>query len=74
MSLQIVSEVHKVNRGQNEEQADFAPQSNGAGWPKNTWFQKRLRYVREQQRRKEIEFVYECGLGTITFRQPIGVD
>jgi hypothetical protein len=50
---------------------DFAAQSNGMGWPKGTWFQQRLRYVREQQRKRgtETEFVYECSLGTIRFRQ-----
>jgi len=72
MSLRIVSERNGANHG--EERGDFMRETNGLGWPKNTWFQKRLRYVREQQRRKEIEFVYECSLGTITFRQPIGAE
>ena len=53
------------------QQQDFASESNGIGWPRGTWFQKRLRYVREQKRKRptETEFVYECSLGTIRFRQ-----
>lgn len=72
MSLRIVFERDRADR--REERGDLMRETNGLGWPKDTWFQKRLRYVREQQRRKEIEFVYECSLGTITFRQPLGAE
>jgi hypothetical protein len=69
MSLRIYDDK-KPQRFYQPEQ-DFAAQSNGVGWPKGTWFQQRLRYVREQQRKRpaETEFAYECSLGTIRFRQ-----
>jgi hypothetical protein len=55
---------------------DFGAESNGLGWPKDTWFRKRLEFVRDQQRKKvaETELVYECSLGTISFRQRNGAD
>lgn len=76
MSLRILYKDNKLKEGQYQQQEDPVPESNGSGWPKNTWFQKRLGYVREQQRKKvtETEFVYEIGLGTVTFRQPNGGD
>lgn len=69
MSFRILFDEAKLKQGlyqADELQAD----GNGAGWPKNTWFQKRLRHVREQQRKKsgETECVYECALGTVTIR------
>jgi hypothetical protein len=69
MSFRILFDEAKLKQGlyqQDELRAD----GNGAGWPKNTWFQKRLRHVREQQRKKsgETECVYECALGTVTIR------
>ena len=76
MSLRILYKDNKLKEGQYQQQEDPVPESNGSGWPKNTWFQKRLLYVREQQRKKviETEFVYEIPLGTVTFRQPNGAD
>jgi hypothetical protein len=55
---------------------DFTVESNGLGWPKDTWFQKRLEFVRNQQRKKapDTELVYECSLGTISFRERNGAD
>ena len=76
MSSRILLEENKLRQGLYQPQEDFAPQSNGVGWPKNTWFQKRLRYVREQQLKKgtEADMVYECTLGTIKLRQSNGGD
>jgi hypothetical protein len=44
--------------------------NSGEGWPEDTWFRQRLRYVREQQGKKvaEADVVYECPLGVITLR------
>jgi hypothetical protein len=71
MSLRIPFEENRLKQGPYQQQDDFLLESNGAGWPKDTWFQKRLRHVREQQRKKaaEADFVYECSFGTITVRQ-----
>ena len=70
MSLRIHVD-DKNSQGFYQPGQDFAAQSNGTGWPRGTWFQKRLRYVREQKRKRptETEFVYECSLGTIRLRQ-----
>lgn len=69
MSLRIVLDQNKLKQGLYQEN-DLAPESNGEGWPRDTWFRKRLRYVRDQQRRKaaETEIAYECALGTIKIR------
>jgi hypothetical protein len=70
MGFRILFDEDKLKQGVYQED-DLVSQSNGVGWPKGTWFQKRLRQVREQQRRKlvEADFVYECALGTIIIRQ-----
>jgi hypothetical protein len=62
-------EQMKANGGQYSDD-DLRPANSGGGWPKDTWFRKRLRYVREQQGKKiaEADVVYECPLGVITFR------
>jgi hypothetical protein len=66
MSLRILFDENTI-----EQQKDKpSKENNGAGWPKDTWFQRRLRYVREQQRKKlESDIVYRCALGTIIVRQ-----
>ena len=51
--LRILFEKNKVKPRLYQNQDDFALESNGSGWPKNTWFQKRLRYIREQQLNNE---------------------
>lgn len=70
MSLRILLDDKKLKQGLYQNR-NLSPESNGAGWPRDTWFQKRLRFVREQQRRKaaEVEISYECALGTIKIRQ-----
>jgi hypothetical protein len=75
MRFRILFDEDKLKQGVYQDD-DLLPQSNGVGWPKGTWFQKRLRQVREQQRRKlaEADFVYECALGTIIIRQSNGGD
>ncbi len=76
MSLRILFDENKLKHGLYQQEDDFAPEGNGGGWPKDTWFRKRLRHVREQQRQKlaEAGFVYECALGTIRIRQSNGGD
>jgi hypothetical protein len=71
MAFRILFDEVKLKQGIYEQENDRESEHNGVGWPKGTWFQKRLRQVREQQRRKlaETDFVYECALGTITIRQ-----
>jgi hypothetical protein len=70
MSFRFLFDENKLKQGAYQQQDDFPADSNGVGWPKNTWFQKRLRHVREQQRKKlaETEAVYECALGTVIIR------
>lgn len=74
MGFRILFDENKLKQGVYQQEDDFVSQGNGVGWPRGTWFQKRLRYVREQQRRKlaEADFVYECTLGTIIVRQSNG--
>jgi hypothetical protein len=74
MRFRILFDEDKLKQGMYQQGDDWGSQKNGTGWPKGTWFQKRLRQVREQQRRKpaETDFVYECTLGTIVIRQSNG--
>jgi hypothetical protein len=76
MGFRILFDEVKLKQGIYEQENARESEHNGVGWPKGTWFQKRLRQVREQQRRKlaEADFVYECALGTITIRQSNGGD
>jgi hypothetical protein len=71
MGFRILFDEVKLKQGIYQRENDRDSEHNGVGWPKGTWFQKRLRQVRDQQRKKlaEIDFVYECALGTITIRQ-----
>jgi hypothetical protein len=70
MSLRILFDESTIEQPQKQE---IAKENNGVGWPKDTWFQKRLRYLREQQRKKlDGDIVYKCGLGTIIVRQSNG--
>ena len=70
MSLRILFDESTIEQHQKDEPAKA---NNGVGWPKDTWFQRRLRYLREQQRKKvEGDIVYKCGLGTIVVRQSNG--
>jgi hypothetical protein len=75
MNLRMFIDDQKLH-GFNQDLEDFAVESSGLGWPKDTWFQKRLEFVRNQQRKKgpETELIYECSLGTISFRQRNGAD
>lgn len=70
MSFRILFDEDKLKQGAYQEDDELRTNGNGTGWPKNTWFQKRLRHVREQQRKKlgENESVYECALGTVIIR------
>ena len=76
MGFRILFDEVKLKQGIYEQENARESEHNGVGWPKGTWFQKRLRQVREHQRRKlaEADFVYECALGTITIRQSNGGD
>lgn len=76
MGFRILFDEVKLKQGIYQQENDRESEHNGVGWPKGTWFQKRLRQVREQQRKKlaETDFVYECALGTITIRQSNGGD
>lgn len=68
-NLRLLLEQSKANQGLYREN-NLPPEGSGQGWPKETWFQKRLRYIREQQGKKvaEADVVYECALGVITLR------
>jgi hypothetical protein len=70
MTFRILFDEAKLKQGAYRDEDDFALEANGNGWPKNTWFQKRLRQVRDQQRRRlgDADSVYECALGTIIIR------
>ena len=76
MRFRILFDEDKLKQGVYQEEEEFASTGNGVGWPKGTWFQRRLRQVREQQRKKptEADYVYECALGTIIIRQSNGGD
>ena len=76
MGFRILFDEVKLKQGIYQQENNRESEHNGVGWPKGTWFQKRLRQVREQQRKKltEADFVYECALGTITIRQSNGGD
>jgi hypothetical protein len=76
MGFRILFDEVKLKQGIYQQENDRDSEHNGVGWPRGTWFQKRLRQVREQQRKKlaEPDFVYECALGTITIRQSNGGD
>jgi hypothetical protein len=69
-SFRILFDEAKLKQGVYQQEDDSNADLNGVGWPRGTWFQKRLRQVREQNCRKltEAEFVYECTLGTIIIR------
>jgi hypothetical protein len=72
MSLRILFDENTIEQQQKDE---TSKENNGVGWPKDTWFQRRLRYLREQQRKKlEGDIVYRCALGTIIIRQSNGGD
>lgn len=73
MTVRILLDENEVKRGLYLEE-EPAAESSAAGWPRDTWFQKRLRFVRDQQRRKgaEADLVYEGRLGTIIVRQSNG--
>ncbi|HWP60888.1 MAG TPA: hypothetical protein VNL14_23535 [Candidatus Acidoferrales bacterium] len=68
MGLRILFDESTYEQYQKEQSA---AKTNGNGWPTDTWFQKRLRYLREQQRKKIVEgdIIYRCALGTIIVRQ-----
>jgi hypothetical protein len=74
MRFRILFDEDKLKQGIYQQDEDWGSHKSGTGWPRGTWFQKRLRQVRDQQRRKQAEadFVYECGLGTIIIRQSNG--
>jgi hypothetical protein len=73
MTLRILFDENKVKQGLYRDE-DPVVENSAAGWPCDTWFQKRLRFVREQQRRRGVEadVVYEGKLGTIIVRQSNG--
>lgn len=70
MNFRILFDETKLKGGLYQQDDNSNVDLNGVSWPKGTWFQMRLRHVREQNRRKpaEAELVYECALGTITIR------
>jgi hypothetical protein len=74
MRFRILFDEDKLKQGIYQQDEDWGSHKSGTGWPRGTWFQKRLRQVRDQQRRTQAEadFVYECGLGTIIIRQSNG--
>jgi hypothetical protein len=76
MRFRILFDEDKLKQGIYQQDEDWGSEKNGTGWPRGTWFQKRLRQVRDQQRRKQAEtdFVYECALGTIIIRQSNGTE
>ncbi|HEY5813466.1 MAG TPA: hypothetical protein VIT23_12540 [Terrimicrobiaceae bacterium] len=76
MSFRILFDDAKLKQGIYQQEDGFNTEPNGVGWPQGTWFQKRLRRVREQNRRKlaEADYVYECAFGTIIIRQSNGGD
>jgi hypothetical protein len=76
MRFRILFDEDKLRQGIYQQDEDWGSEKNGTGWPRGTWFQKRLRQVRDQQRRKQAEtdFVYECALGTIIIRQSNGTE
>ena len=41
-----------MKQGIYQQETDRESELRGVGWPKGTWFQKRLRQVREQQRKE----------------------
>jgi hypothetical protein len=73
-TFRILFDEAKLKQGVYQQEYGSNFDLNGVGWPKGTWFQKRLRQVREQNRRKftEADFVYECTLGTIIIRHSNG--
>lgn len=75
MALRILFEKNKPKLRLYQQQDDFALESTGTGWPKDTWFQKRLRYVREQQltQGREADVISEHPLG-IKLRRSNGGD
>lgn len=76
MGFRILFDEVKLKQGMYQRENDRESEPHGVGWPRGTWFQKRLRQVRQQQRRKlaETDFVYECALGTIIIRRSNGRD
>jgi len=73
-TFRILFDETKLKQGVYQQEDGSNVDLSGVGWPKGTWFQKRLRQVREQNRRKltETEFIYECTLGTIIIRHANG--
>lgn len=73
MNREPLFEQIKLDAGPYGEESLLSTNSDG-GWPRDTWFRKRLRYVREQQGKKfaEADFVYECRLGVITLGRSNG--
>jgi hypothetical protein len=76
MPLRILFEKNKPKPRLYQQQDDFALESTGTGWPKDTWFQKRLRYVREQQLNQGTgaDVVSERPLGIIKLKRSNGGD
>jgi hypothetical protein len=76
MGFRILFDEVKLKQGIYQQENDREAEPHGVGWPRGTWFQKRLRQVRKQQRKKlaESDFVYECALGTVIIRESNGRD
>jgi hypothetical protein len=76
MGFRILFDEVKLKQGIYQQENDREAEPHSVGWPRGTWFQKRLRQVRKQQRKKlaESDFVYECALGTVIIRQSNGRD
>jgi hypothetical protein len=72
MALKNLFERKKLKTGAYQQQDHFALQSTGTGWPKDTWFQRRLRYVRQKQVNDEVDVISECPSETTQFRRPNG--
>ena len=71
MGLRILFDETALRQGLYQED-QFAPEASAPGWPRDTWFQRRLRYLRDQQRKRlmETDVVFETSMGTIIVRQP----
>ena len=51
MGFRILFDEVKLKQGIYRQENNRESEHNGVGWPKGTWFQKRLRQVREQRER-----------------------
>lgn len=69
MTLRLLFDERQANKDLVQEE-NLPRNVSSAGWSMDTWFQKRLRYVREQQKKKvaESDIVYKCALGVVTLR------